>query len=109
MSNNAYSEDAFRLRVNDQLGHAFGTIERQCATRGAPWKFYDLDCLPLRFCISLGKSTPCEFRVGKDDSGYDYIFRSAFFTTNNFNVNASLASSFMRQQHASGDISNRIN
>ena len=45
----ADTEHAFRLRIDEQFGETFGTVDGDGAARSGPWKFGDGDFASLFF------------------------------------------------------------
>src|SRR5689334_17014795 len=70
MADDPDAQDALGLRVDDQFGEAFGTIEGQSTARSTPREFgnFDFDFFGAGF--GFGKASPGYFGFGKNHGGY---------------------------------------
>src|SRR5207249_10641733 len=64
------AQHAVAFRVDDQLGHALGAVERHGPSGGAPREARDLDGAILLLRLLLREPAPGTFGVGKHHGGY---------------------------------------
>src|SRR5688572_30366825 len=63
----ADTENAAALRIDDQLRQPLGPIDRDRAAGGAPRELRHLELDPLCLRLGFGDASPRELRIGEDD------------------------------------------
>ena len=96
----AYADDpntqhALGLRIEDQLGHAFGAVESHGAAGGSPGKLGHFDLAIFFLRLGFGQAAPGDFRIGEDDGGDSVGLEGDFVSGDGFDGGASFVRGFV--------------
>jgi len=95
-ANNADTEDALCMRINDQLCHSFRSIESDSPSGCGPRKLRNFDFPILLFRLSFGETAPGNLRIGKNDCRDRVGLEGAFMSSDSFDRDSSLVRSLVR-------------
>ncbi len=107
-ANESHAQHALGLRVNDQFGHAFGTVERDGAPRCTPGKFRYFDLPIFFFSLGLGEAAPCNFGIGEHDCRNRRGFEGDLVSSDGFDGDTSLVRSLVRQHGLTNHVADRV-
>src|SRR6266571_2475228 len=62
-AHDTYPQHALTLRINNELGHAFRSVEGHRSSRGGPGEFRDFKLAILFLRFRLSEATPRDFRL----------------------------------------------
>src|SRR5579863_7330652 len=96
-AHNSHTQHALSLGINDQLGHAFGSIDGKGTARGGPREPGYFDLAIFFLCLSLGESAPCDLGIGKNNSGDRVGFEGNFVSGDGFRGGASFVHGLVGQ------------
>jgi hypothetical protein len=68
-ADDANAEDAFGIRIDDELGQAVGAVEGQARPEAAHGNLATLTSMPFALASCFGQPAPGQFRIGEHDGG----------------------------------------
>src|SRR3989442_15938677 len=83
-ADDAYTQYALALGIENQLGHTFGAVEGHGPSRGGPGEFRDFKLAILFLRFRLSEATPRDFRIGKNNRGNSNWLKCNFWTCDRF-------------------------
>src|ERR1035437_8527145 len=104
----ADAQNTLGVRFDNQFRQAVRAIKGQRPARSRPRELAHLHRDALGFRFSFGHSAPRDFGVGEDDCRDGDIDKRALLANNNFHRDPSFLRGFMSEQHAPGDVANRV-
>src|ERR1700680_3969977 len=108
-ADNSYPQHALGLRIDDQLGHAFSSVDCHGASRGAPGESGYLDLAIFFLRLGLGEAAPGDLWIGEDDGGNCVGFEGDFMSSDGFDRGASFMRGLVRQHGFAHDVADGVN
>src|SRR5918999_3807937 len=99
------AENAFGLRLNDQLSQTVGSVQSQRAARRAPEKLCHADFDAILLSLHVGEAAPGHFRIGVNYGRNHDVFKRALFLQYRLHSDARLAGGAVREQGSSINVS----
>ena len=107
-ADDADTEHAFGLRIDEQLGHAFGTIEGDGASGRGPGKLRDFDLAIFFLRLRFGQAAPGDFGIGEDDRGNGVRLEGNFVSGDGFDGGAAFVRCFVRQHRLADHVADGV-
>src|SRR6266699_2020012 len=107
-ADDAYTQHTFALRIENQLGHSFRSVEGHRSPRGRPGKFRDFNFAVLFLRLSLGEATPGNYGIGKNNRGNGTWLKCNFVTCDRFDCGAPFMRSLVRQHGLPGHVADGV-
>src|SRR5579863_1625012 len=96
-SHNSDTQNAFALRINDELGHTLGAVERHSPAGSAPGELGNFDLTIFFLCLRFSKTSPGDFGIGEDDGGNGVGLEGDLVSGDGFGGGSSFMRGFVRQ------------
>src|SRR5439155_13274361 len=97
-----------RLRIENQLSHAFRAIESHSTSRRSPRKLRNLDFAIFFLRLRLRQPTPCDLRIGEHNRRYRVRFERDFVPGNRLNSGPPLMGSLVGQHRLTHHIADSV-
>ena len=107
-ADDSHAQHALGLRIEDQLRHAFGAIDRHGAAGGGPGKLRDLDFAVLFLRLRFGQPAPGNFGIGEHDCGNGVGLERDFVSGDGFDRGASFVRGLVRQHRFADHIADGV-
>ena len=103
-SDNAHAEDAFGLRIDQQLGQAVRAIDRHGTSERGPGELGDLDLAALLGGFGFGQSAPGHFGIGEHNGRDGLRLKGHLVPGNGFDGHARLVRGLVGQHRLTDDV-----
>src|SRR5438445_7433191 len=107
-AHDTYPQHALTLRINNELRHAFRSVEGHRSSRGGPGEFRDFKLAILFLRFRLSEATPGDFRIGKNNRGNGTWLKCNFVTCDRFDCGAPFMRSLVRQHGLPGHVADGV-
>ena len=94
--------------IDEELGHAFGTVEGEGAARSCPGKLGNFDFAVFLLRLRLGEAAPGNFRIGENHRRNGARFEGDLVAGNGFGGGPALVRGFVRQHGFSDHIADGV-
>src|SRR5438552_9342042 len=107
-AHDTYPQHALTLRINNELGHAFRSVDGHRSSRGGPGEFRDFKLAILFLRFRLSEATPRDFRIGKNNRGNGTWLKCNFVTCDRFDCGTPFMRSLVRQHGLPGHVADGV-
>ena len=108
MPDNADTQDAFGIRIDDEFRQTIRSVEAQRAPRSSPREFGNLHFDSLLLRLGFGQTTPGHLGISEHDSGNHKLVATSGFAGDDLDGDPRLARGLVREQHAARAVADGV-